>query len=438
MQTGYQNPTAFRVSVAIVLYGNAPTDSGATMYDVILFKHEDRRSPNYYAIYKHPITGKNCSFSCRTPDRAQAQAYAVAHLPKILRQAYDKQYNSPQPEQTSTGSVPRTTAVEPITVRQFAERYVAEHRTKRGRHFKAKSRKAVLDSFNQFIKYVRRSLGLVETDEPYLHMVTPAICKDFILAGQQSDRTAQKHHINLRSASDWAIREKYIEKNFFRDFDAPIPEYTDEQIEERCFSDEDFTVLFGMMPTKTYAQRRLRNILVLAGETGMRLGELRHIKNVWYDLNRKYIKIKSDRAFSPKTKSSSRTIPLSDNALAVIRLQLADNARHSRLEVRESNYLFPNQLGTPLSEAAIENPFRELRKQVFGNRRITIHGRRHAFVTRLSLAGASDRIIQDMTGQETLATIQRYSHMGTRLVEPIRDVLNQSPRLDFGSPTSQE
>lgn len=416
------------------MYGNAPNESGVTMYDFTLFKHRDGRSPNYYCLYTNPCTGKLCHFSCKTSDENEAYRFASGKIPETIRSAFEERQDGKQSKRLGQGRVEKRSETQhdliPITVGDFAAKYIAEHRTKRGRPLKEKSRKAILDSFNQFTKQCRHAMGLDDEQEPYLHAITIEMCRLFILSGQSSDRSAQKHYMNLRAAFDTAVKVGYIGMNFFHQFIPPTPEYTDEEIDARCFTDEEFAVFVRYMPMETFADRRLRNMLVLASETGLRLGELRHVKESWLDLSQDILRVQSDKDFSPKTKFSSRTIPLSNEAIKTIEAQLQDKAAHRREAVRNSPYLFPNELGLPISEAGVENPFRELRNKVFGlHRKPTIHGLRHAFVTRLITGGAPLPFVQSVSGHETNEMTKRYTHITFQAIEPVRDILNRRQLL---------
>jgi|GEM_PF-6746108 len=418
------------------MHGNAPTDAGVTMYDFILFQHADGRSPNFYCLYKHPITRKQCHFSCRTTDREEALRYATRTLPQVIRQAYERERDGNQGDSRLRGSSAQIRSklqqtLTTITIKEYAQRYIANHRTKRGQPLRGKSRTTLLDTFNQFDKYVNKVLDMETGQSPYLHAVTQEICRAFIHERPTSDRSAEKHCISLRAAFRTAVADGFIGCNYFENVTPPKPEYTDDQIEDRYFTEEEFVRYVKQMPMRTFAQRRLRRMLLLANEAGLRLGELRHVKMKWLDMTNGLLRVRSDGDFRTKTRSSQRTIPLSRLAVEIIESQLDENSHHRKQLIRESEYLFPSERGLPLSESGIENPFREIRKLVFGDiRKPKIHGLRHAFVTRLATAGVPDRIVQSVTGHDTRAMIDRYAHVGSHAIEPVRQVLNNTSRLD--------
>jgi len=431
----HRNPTASSFSLPLVMLGHAPSPEDVMMVEITLFIHSDGRSPNYYAMFTHPVTGKTCQFSCGTPDREAAHAYAVKSMPRKLQRAYDESVQGTRRRNgthLSTAPAPRT------TVASFLTAFPEEHLTRRGTRLAKRTKKTYSDTFSQFRKFICekcRKNGRCLDDATcmyhrrYMHEITEAECRAFILTSPQpSDRTAQRHYTVLRGAFAEAVRQQFIQVNPFDRFRAPVPVETADQIAERCFTDEQFATLLAVLPSTTHAERRLRNMLVLAMETGMRFGEFRHARLDWIDKDSMTITVQSSRDFNLKTVAAHRTIPLSDEALEVIAAQAADNETHRKVAVRTSPFLFPNERGVPLSEAGVWLPFSKARRRVFKEKLPRIHGLRHNFVTRLSMEGMSDRMIMDLVGHEDAQMVRRYSHMGRRLVAPAREALNRSRR----------
>lgn len=257
----YPTSTASKNYVWFRNHGYAPTDKGDTVYKFTIFKHADGRSPHYYCQYRHPKTGRQSQFSCRTSNEFTAQQYATQRIQDIQREAH-----CPLP--------PRV----PTTLSGFCATYVAERRTKQGLELKQSSRTAITDSFNQFINHI---------SDKDISAVTHEDCRSFVEDRKQSQRSAQKHYCNLRSAFDEARRQGTIVQNFFHDIRKPVPKYTDEEIDARCFDEDDFNKLLTDLPLNTFAERRLRNMLLLAHETGVRNGELRHIRIDRIDISQK-------------------------------------------------------------------------------------------------------------------------------------------------------
>ena len=411
----HRNRTALQTHVSIPTHDDAQTHWEVAVVQFRLFQHSDRdRSSNFYCVYKHPVNGKHLTFSCKTSDKTEAHVYAERNLPVQIQRALNPRDRGRSPAANQNQKTKRPA---PIRLQDFFDRYLDEHRTKNGRPLRTKSRDAIRDSFNQFVKRVGNL---------YLHTITSDECRTFVWSGHPSDRTAEKHWVNLRASFRRAVKEGHLPTNPFDDVTKPSPQYSDEEVEARCFHEADFVKLLEHLPMRTFSQRRLRRMLILCNETGLRQGELRHVKFSWIEPHRHCLRIKSDDMFRPKTPSSSRPVPLSDLAIAVIEEQKQDNLAYSIDVVRSSPYVFPSMTGQPISQSTLINPFRKIRDQIFTGYKPRIHGLRHAFVTRLDEGGMEDRHIQEITGHSSIRMIRRYSHTRERLIEPARDVLNRS------------
>lgn len=416
MKGKHKNPTASRFSVPIVAHNDAHSDEEVIMVEITLFIHSDGRSPNFYALFTSPVTGKTVSFSCRTSDRDAAFQFAQRTLPKLIAKAY-RTATLATMSNTSRAAKPAFT---PITLSEFRDVFIDSRVTRRGQPLRPKSRKAFQDSFNSLIRHI--------TDKK-LHTITFDECNEFVMNAHRTDRSAQKHFTNLRAAFNEAMRRGHLVANPLDGVKPRHPEYTNQEFRDRLFTDEEFDRLFEFLPTATYSDRRLRNQLVFAKETGMRFGEFRHVRLDWIDLNGYAVEVRSGNGFLPKTRAGDRFIPLSDDAVNAITQQLVELANHACESIRRSQYLFPGLSGQPLSEAAVWLPFNRARSKAFSGRKPKLHGLRHNFVSRLSQMGIPDRQILDWVGHDDIAMIRRYSHSDKRLASQGREALNRSNQL---------
>ncbi len=390
--------------------------------ELILFQHKDGRSPNFYCLYKPPFGNKQVCFSCKTSDLKQAQIYARDNLHGILKKAYEREYNQPGTSKSKFKGGKQVKPL-PLTLDEFRIRYLDQHRTKDGQKLRPKSLKAILDTFNQLGKHVGSS--------KYIHSITREELRSFIEEKTSSMRSAEKHFVNLRAAFDFAVQEKWIKVNFFNEMRKPVPRYTPDQLYARLFTTDQFEKLYAGFPTKTYSDRRLRNLSLLVYETGLRHGEVRHVKLDWINWKAEvpYLKVTSDEDFKPKTIYSNRKIGLSENAMNAIRAQIQANMESDNPKIRESKFLFPNEEGQPLSEATTGHRFHTIAKQILGANPPSLHGLRHCIVTRLAAIGMTDRQIQSITGHSDPKMIQYYSHLNEELIKPVTDALNQGIRF---------
>ena len=166
----------------------------------------------------------------------------------------------------------------------------------------------------------------------------------------------------------------------------------------------------------------LHNFFAVMLRTGMRNGEMRGLKYTDIDKKKnvihvqrtlKYIEGKGYIEDTPKTRTSTRDIPLT----AAI-LQLLDNQRNYwgfKVE-RMDRYLFCNENGEPLSRERVQSEIDRIIKRIraAGNEfpRITPHIFRHTFATRAIEAGMQPQVLKTILGHSSLAmTMDLYSHV---------------------------
>lgn len=375
-----------------------------------LFKMKNGRSPYWHCWYRHPKTGEQRYFSCKTEDKRQAEEYALRRLHKI-------RYG----EEKADDGVRRSEGKASISKRlsELCEIYL----DLMSQTFTKKTQNTIRDSFRQMQKRI---------GDKMVHEITLDDCQRFILkyeqpGGTQSTRqqvhTVRKHYQHLRSAFTWAVEAGFLTENHFIKFKRPkAPES-----ELDYFSEDDFDTLYMSMPTATYAERRLRNLVVLAYETGMRLAELRFLQLDSVDLKNRRVKIRVTEFFVPKNKKG-RVVPLSDNALDAIQAQLADIEAYGSDAMKQSMFLFPTETGKYLSESTVEHAFARLRKRCFPDRKLGLHSLRHGFVTRLVLQGVSDQFICKITGHHSVRVMERYAHLRDKAFGPTLRALNQGKR----------
>ena len=85
----------------------------------------------------------------------------------------------------------------------------------------------------------------------------------------------------------------------------------------------------------------------------------------------------------------------------------------------ESNIVFLNRWGGPLSDRGVRLVFKKYIRGVSQKEGITPHSLRHSFATHLLERGADLRVVQELLGHVSISTTQIYTHI-TR--EHLRDV----------------
>lgn len=166
----------------------------------------------------------------------------------------------------------------------------------------------------------------------------------------------------------------------------------------------------------------LYNFFSVMLRTGMRSGEMRGLKYTDIDKKKnvihvqrtlKYIEGKGYLEDTPKTRTSTRDIPLT----AALQGLLEDQRKYWGFKVeRLDRYLFCNENGDPLSRERVQREIERIIKQIRAAGhdfpRITPHVFRHTFATRAIEAGMQPQVLKTILGHSSLAmTMDLYSHV---------------------------
>ena len=156
--------------------------------------------------------------------------------------------------------------------------------------------------------------------------------------------------------------------------------------------------------------------------TGMRKGEMQGLK--YSDIDKKqnvihvrrtlkYIEGKGYFEDTPKTRTSTRDIPLT----AAITEHIEAQRKYWDFKVvRMDQYLFCNENGDPISRERLQGEIDRIIKRIksdgYDFPRITSHVFRHTFATRAIEAGMPPQVLKTILGHSSLAmTMDLYSHV---------------------------
>jgi integrase/recombinase XerD len=80
----------------------------------------------------------------------------------------------------------------------------------------------------------------------------------------------------------------------------------------------------------------------------------------------------------------------------------------------ESAYLFAGRSGGHLERSTIGLKMKRIRKELFGEKKVSAHKLRHTFATMLFRAGVDLNTIKELLGHSSIATTQIYAHVEDR------------------------
>lgn len=156
--------------------------------------------------------------------------------------------------------------------------------------------------------------------------------------------------------------------------------------------------------------------------TGMRIGEMRGLKYSDVDKKKgvihvrrtlKYLEGKGYFEDTPKTKTSRRDIPLTED---IIKLIDAQKNYWGFKVIDLDRYLFCNECGKELSRERVQGEIDRIEKRMrndgYDFAHITSHVFRHTFATRAIEAGMPPQVLKTIMGHSSLAmTMDLYSHV---------------------------
>ena len=155
-------------------------------------------------------------------------------------------------------------------------------------------------------------------------------------------------------------------------------------------------------------------------QTGLRTGELVGLKWKDVDLKSKTIQIRRSMEYrysakkwrigEPKSKSGYRTIPLTEEAVTILKKQKEKNKRISEISTEWEEFVFLCRKGTPVKNSTYDTAlFKICDKAKIP--RFSMHILRHTFATRCIEAGMKPKILQMLLGHSNIGiTMNLYVH----------------------------
>lgn len=172
----------------------------------------------------------------------------------------------------------------------------------------------------------------------------------------------------------------------------------------------DFAEFERLVEAARTIDPRLHIAVLLAGEAGLRLGEIIALEQRDIDHQRGIVSVRRsawrDQVDVPKG-GRARRVPMTRRLAAALRGYR--HLRGDRVLYRDDGQpLTPRTLGPWLAQA-------ERRAGLDGQG--AIHKLRHSFCSHLAMRGAPARAIQELAGHRDLTTTQRYMHLSPAAIE---------------------
>ncbi|RJX01509.1 site-specific integrase [Clostridium sp. AF15-41] len=156
-------------------------------------------------------------------------------------------------------------------------------------------------------------------------------------------------------------------------------------------------------------------------QTGLRTGELVGLK--WEDINfeRKTLTIERSMEFRykvgewrvgpPKSKSGYRTIPLTDEAICILKAQKEKNRKIKVIDKERADTVFLCRKGQPVKNSTYDTALFKICDKA-GIKRFSMHVLRYTFATRCIEGGMMPKTLQKILGHSNIGiTMNLYVHI---------------------------
>lgn len=273
------------------------------------------------------------------------------------------------------------------------------------------------DAVNQFAQYLLVEKGLSKkTVDAYLtdlklffkyfkdkkdtEELNPYDINSFMLYGASLGR---KPSTTLRRAASIKHFYLFLKKDGY--YNDEIPEIEGpkkEKILPTYLSVEEVERLLDAPNMKSPSGIRDKAMLELMYASGLRVSELLELEKANINLKRGIVIVFGKGA-------KERKVPMGDFALEYVVKYI--NQVRGKFHGADSEYLFLNKKGKPLSRVYFFKQIRKYASEVGIEKEISPHTLRHCFATHLLEGGAQLRTVQEMLGHANIATTQIYTHV---------------------------
>jgi site-specific recombinase XerD len=313
-----------------------------------------KRSNGYYYIYFDNNLGKKNKVSTKTKFKKEALEFLTS---------FKKEYHNSF-----------TNGIKNIDLKSFLIEYYKFSSS----YHQPKTTKAIKGIFNEVINFL--------TNPSLLNIGEKDIRRYLAYKSEVSNYTAQKHLAHLRSAFNYAKKNKYIKVNPC----AEIENYRIPEKQPKFFSEVEYQILLN-----TIGDKRFQDLVEIAVNTGLRQMEL--ITLQWDQVNFKdrFITL-NNRNHITKGKKL-RSIPLNLKALQIL----------NELELSRTNEL----IGKKLTQDYVSKKFKNYVKKIKINPQLNFHSLKHSFASWLVQRGVGIYQVSKLLGHADIKTTEIYAHL---------------------------
>ena len=156
-------------------------------------------------------------------------------------------------------------------------------------------------------------------------------------------------------------------------------------------------------------------------QTGLRTGELVGLEWRHVDFENRVLTIEQSMEYRykvgewrlgpPKSQSGYRTIPLTDEAIRILKAQKEKNKKIKHIPEEWKGFIFLSRKGEPVKNSTYDTALFKICDKV-GIERFSMHVLRHTFATRCIEAGMKPKTLQKLLGHSSIQiTMNLYVHV---------------------------
>ena len=282
------------------------------------------------------------------------------------------------------------------------------------RNYSAHTITAYADDLRQFTSFLIRHFETKEIDAGAIDQLTIRLFLGDLVDQGLEKRSVARKLAAVRSYCKFLVREGLIFKNPTLNVATPrLPRRLPAILDERAVEE-----MLRLPDTATFSGARDRAILELLYGTGMRLGELLHIRIRDLNMAEETVKVTGKG-------SKDRILPFGSKAKESLRWYLT---ARDRLLGAVGSAASPQELllsarSRPLDPKAVYRIVRKYMSAVTEIGKKSPHVLRHTFATHLLNRGADLRAVKELLGHESLTTTQLYTHV---TVERLKRIYQQA------------
>lgn len=210
------------------------------------------------------------------------------------------------------------------------------------------------------------------------------------------------HHLNvLTSFYNFLLIEEKITNNPVSNIDKLKTKKTIPKV----LSQEEVKKILDIDLVNKYSYRD-KAALELMYSSGLRISELVNLKMFHLDLNLGILRVMGKG-------NKERIVPIGEIALKYLNIYI--NEYRPLLNKKNSDYIFLNSRGTPLSRQSLFKKVKLIAIKKNIKTEFTPHTLRHSFATHMLENGADLRSIQELLGHSDISTTQIYTHVSNNI-----------------------